>query len=116
MRYWLATSAEKVITSVVIGSGFGYELYVVGGVKLLMVGYFCVDKVYYSKAQNYRCIVVNVLHLLLYAGFIVQKIILVEENANKLPLNFMEWAYTAILGLVAGITLIFYFRELTSNC
>jgi hypothetical protein len=59
---------------------------------------------------------VNALHLVLYSGFIVDKVYLVPQNVNKLPPNFMQWGYTTVMIVVIGITAIFYFKELTSNC
>ena len=72
----MVTIAEKVLISVVIGGKMGNYLYIIGGVKLLVMIYFWVDKVYYSKVQNYRCIVIHTLHFLLFAGFIVNKVYL----------------------------------------
>lgn len=77
MRYWMVTGLEKLLTSAIIGSQGGYYLYMIGGIKLLVLVYFCADKVYYSKVQNYRCMIINGLHLLLYGGFIVQHVYLI---------------------------------------
>jgi hypothetical protein len=55
--------------------------------------------------------------LILFAGIIVNKEYLVPHSiVEKLPVNFLEYCFTIIIGVVFVITAGFYFRELTSKC
>ncbi len=47
MNYWLVSVGEKVVISVVVGCKFGNYLFFVVGVKLCVMVYFAIAKVYY---------------------------------------------------------------------
>ncbi len=71
MNYWLISAGEKVVISAVIGCQFGNYLFVVIGVKLCVMVYFGIAKLYSERIQNYRSVAVNLLHFLLFSIFTV---------------------------------------------
>jgi len=106
-----------VLFSIIIGAKFNNYLYVIIVLKFGVMVYIWLDKVYHSKAQNYRSIIVQFLHLGLFVTFAMNKLYL-EPNGtiSQLPTNLIEIIEAAILVCVFAITLAFFIKESLNKC
>lgn len=103
--------------SAVVGVRFGHYLYVVVVIKFVALAFLSMRKMYKENFQNYRCIVVNFLHLALLVMFALDTAYIQPNSLHlNLPSNLIVGIYTGIIAIVFAITGIFLVKDLITKC
>lgn len=111
VKYWAVVVAERVVLTAVVGLKVPYYVYVLIGMKVVVFGYFAYSKFFNSKIQNYRSLLIQLLHILLLSTYALNQYYLQPTKlTTKLPPSLISYIYVSILSVILIITIIFYIR------